>query len=419
MNPIDSHLSKRKSPPSLASSAAERRKQQEKKEPEQAARWVADNRLSVGGAVLAGLSLLAACGSQAPPNENKECAVLVVDTFQEEPNGPRYSGGLSHGELVVKRIEQLRPGRELHQIDFRRGQSPGSLEGERLAQALGEALSSNELSSEQSRELLKSYFEDSFVANVEYPVSLLAEINQDGFRNSVVNTSLGAHSLGLVNQVEAFLGPDSPFNPAQKAFIDRNLNLALELDLGMPFSEPTRLRFQALLDFVQQTLSESSRVRESLAVWRNEVRSFESANNSVVVVAGNDASQVRTLRERGYRVSYDADKNFLSIPEVTTVGAYENGWLRADLAPYSRQGEEVDLYANGTGSQMKGTSVAATDVTVTLGNIHCSYPEMSSGEAEAYSQQNLAEKLPSGEFILKLSGVMQSESLPSGEPIRR
>lgn len=334
---------------------------------------------------LAALPLLGACTPQppAPVHAPNECALVVIDSFV----------GSSHGETVTSTALKLGPINQVDKFDQSAEYgSPELLPFRQLTREFGHQMGHQKLSPQQSSELLDTFFEDVHVESMGVITRRLETVNQTDYKNSAANLSLGLSELSLVDLAEKNL---------DSASYRENLTQALHLSSGASKAEIK----QALLDRAASVMESSGRVEKATQAWRDEVKDFESDNNSVVVSAGNSGGDLRDLKKQGYRVSDNADRNFLDVPEATVVGASQSFLGQKSVSGYSRQGEGVDIHARGRTGLSFGTSFSSPSVSAALRAVHCDNPTFSSDQAESYVKDNFGEEFGQGLTDLSLKAV--------------
>lgn len=315
------------------------------------------------------MSLLSACGqsSPAPPPHDvavsKECSLVFIDSFDG-----------SHGPTVQKTSESLGGLDSVYRLN-QSDKVQGELPFKALTKKIGVDLGTHQLSADQASSVLDNYIVNLYTKPMQLLTSLMQDANGLGVSHSALNISLGLNKLSTVHGAESH---------SENSIYQANLDRALGLAPGAAAKE----RKQALLDRVDRVMEGSREVKEARIAWREAVKDFESGHNSVVVSAGNDGGDARSLAAQGYHISPDVDQNFLAVPEVTTVGA--TGW-GSSLAGYSRLGDEVDILANGSVDWLtKGTSFSAPRVSAAMRGAHCQNPEFTSDQAQDFVTHQLS-----------------------------
>lgn len=328
-----------------------------------------------GAVVFAGLGLLSACKHPSPPPEPpaqevvdpQTCNLIFIDSF----NG-------SHGPTVEKTSRSLGEFTNVHRFN-QADKVGGELPFQAITRRVGRELGERELTRDEASRLLDLYIVDLYSEPMGLLTSLMQDANSLGVSNSALNISLGLNKLHMVTGAESH---------TSNAVYRTNLDRALGLN---PQSTGSQERKQALLDRVNRVMEGSEEVRSASQAWQDEVRAFEANRNSVVVSAGNDGGDARSLSSKGYRLSEDVDRNFLAFSDVTVVGATNGG---SSVAGYSRRGDEVDLYASGNaGLLTQGTSFASPRVSAAMRAAHCQNPDLDSDQVEELVLEQLTDSI--------------------------
>jgi hypothetical protein len=347
--------------------------------------------------------------SSPPPG-----SLIIADFFTPSQPGDQYS----HGEVVNMAAKQN---------GFRGPvftQNQPTSQGATMAQTRAEHVLTNPNASRE--DILRAVSERTAaraVSNVESQTQVVRNATASGAKNSALNISMGTSKAGVTADLygQASLAWSSEANAESKEYgtvIAGNFSKAYELDMAKLQSQdpevsgPERLKLQQhLVNHVDHTFSNNSRMKEAKQQWSTEVRRFESNNNSVVVSAGNegDASEfmAKDAGGRRMRVPPDYETNVLEIPEVTSVGAtrWSNGpdGPTETRAQYSNRSQGVDIYASGSvdydGDQKAddfGTSFSSPRVAATMAALHGQNPNMSSSQIENLMRNQLTHDLNGG-----------------------
>lgn len=309
-------------------------------------------------------------------------AMVIIDSFLSTT---------SHGFQVERAAQSLGGTGAVYRVDQQQ------LVNGRLTMPHAKALkslqaefASGPLSPQLAGQHLDNFVTQAAAGNVKLAASHLADIETQGFQNSVVNLSQGVDALNLMDMVKMALGPGSKFTTEQQHQYNSNLRSAL-LNPSEQSTATEKLLDQRLLQRVSALLKESPEVRGAVEQWRQGVQSFESAgHNSVVVASGNSGKAFRALVKEGFELDGSEDSNLLAVPEVMTVGATSvtsNGDLGLMQTSF---GAEVDVLASGDHEGRFGTSYASPKVANALRAAHLLHPDFTSEQAEGWLKENLA-----------------------------
>jgi hypothetical protein len=255
------------------------------------------------------------------------------------------------------------------------------------------------------------------ISLVENQTKVVRNATASGAKNSVLNLSVGGSKAGITSELysHASLAWDEKATPEDRDYgsmMAGNFARAYDLNKDHLLSDdpkvsgPERARLQQhLVKHVDHTVNSSTRMKSAQKAWATEVRRFESGHNSVVISAGNhgDASD-QMIKDAGSArpmVPSDYEKNFLEIPEVTSVGAVSVGEGRS--ARYSSRSDGVDIYASGSvdydgdkKADDTGTSFSAPRVGATMAELHRQNPKMNSAQVENLMRNSLTRELNTG-----------------------
>ncbi|MFN8613441.1 MAG: S8 family serine peptidase [Vulcanimicrobiota bacterium] len=307
--------------------------------------------------------------------------LILIDSFEKST---------SHGYLVEGAAQTMGPpgGETYHRVSqHQQVDGRPSMPHLTAISRLQAQLAAGPLDGPEAREHLEHFVVEAAAGNLQLATSLLKEVEGQNFQNSVVNLSQGLDSLTLLHLANYPMSPKSRLEPHQQQTYRTNLLRAAACDSDDPVELDRRL-LMAISGLVQS----SADIEKSRQDWRAQVRSFESAHNSVVVAAGNSGQAMQALARAGFELNGNEDLNLLSVEEVTTVGASTTdpgGTL--SLASSSSFGPEVDIVADGNHAGTFGTSFASPRVANLMRLGHVLQPELSSAEVEDWLKANLAE----------------------------
>jgi hypothetical protein len=318
----------------------------------------------------------------------KPGSLIVADAFLPAMPimGPFGGGGpvsKAHGELVKSSAEDAGFKGNLVRSPLDHSFTPNPDEM-RATELTFQRVS--KLAPEEYRKNIAEYAEVSYASTLHQTTERLEGLQEAGTKNSVVNFSQGLSKASLVGKVysSAYMTPQG-LEGAAGAF---GLSADKLMSKDPEVSGPERARFQqALTDAVSGSIDNSEKVKAAKATYAGAVRKFEGQNNSVVVSAGNDGDVLKQLQDdaNGAKLNVPKDwvDNVLVTPDVTAVGALDQG----KAAQYSSKFAEVDVYANGSIEDSKGTSFAAPRVAATMAGLHGTHPELSSSQVENLMKQ--------------------------------
>jgi subtilase family protein len=279
------------------------------------------------------------------------------------------------------------------------------------------------------------------VSLVETQTQVVRNATASGAENSVLNLSMGGSKAGISSDLyshaaHAWSENGTPESREYGATVAGNYAKAYGLDLDRlqstdpKVAEPERAKLQQhLINHVDHTVENSGRMKSARQDWSTEVRRFESGRNSVVISAGNHGDESdQMMKDAGsspVMAPPDYQKNFLEIPEVTSVGATR--WLDGENGPketaarYSSRSDDVDIYASGSvdydGDQKAddwGTSFSAPRVGATMAELHRRNPNMSSSQVENLMRNQLTHNLNTGSGDLQVLDYQKSSDFLVG-----
>ena len=217
---------------------------------------------------------------------------------------------------------------------------------------------------------------------------------ESGARNSVLNLSSGTSKAQVTSLLHQHaLKGDEPVNFTANLANLFQLNFE-ELAQGN-LQEHARLQ-QSLIDFVDASWNQESRIEEQRGAFQQAVRRFERSHNSVVIAAGNEGLVEPTLEMQSradLKVPVDFEQNVLESPDASHVGATIILDGKEAPARYSSSWPGVAFYVSGDevpgvefddskGLGKSGSSLAAPRVGSLMAEIHRRHPEYSSLEVE-------------------------------------
>jgi hypothetical protein len=271
-------------------------------------------------------------------------------------------------------------------------------------------ISAEALPAEQARQQLQSFISDAAAGNLRLATSVLKSVEKEGFQNSVVNLSQGLDALTLLHLVKHPLGPKSKLSAGQQEVYRSNLDSAVAAPLGSTEQQ----RDQRLLQEIKSALASLPAVEQAVEDWRAQVRSFETDHNSVVLAAGNSGQALKGLQQAGFEIDGSEDRNLLSVPEVTTVGAIKTGPQgQLSLAGASSFGPEVDFIADGDHAGRFGTSFASPKVANAMRGAHLANPTFTSDQVEDWVRSELSEQVQIGHHPVAILDTHKASRLLS------
>lgn len=348
----------------------------------------------------------------APPRQAPAGSLVMVDTFQESPSPDPKEFGTRPGHGNVGSYAARQHG-------FR-----GNVYAEPIGPdaappfAMPPQVNWAALSNEQVRARVRDASRDNSVSLLGSVTGDLDKQRKLGLHNSAVNVSYGEsarHSAGsyfsnVLNDL-MYAPPGQPgmgTRTLQAYGIDRS-----KFDNPDPkVSGPEWLKLQQGLLTDSEAGQRAPEVNAATGRYRQAVRNLEANHNSVVVSAGNSESQLQdwSSMTNGQRVREGAgsNRNVLSVPEVTTVGATQwlrdrQGGLHERVAPYSSR-DGADIYASGSvgngvnPQRMKspGTSFAAPRVAQAMATLHKLHPSLSSSQVESLLRNQATHQVNDG-----------------------
>lgn len=338
------------------------------------------------------LSRLALEQQQKPPESAQSSADLSSLTKGATIIIDNFTSSASHGYKVEGAAQSLGFTGPIYRVmSLQEENGRLTLPHIKALKSLQVALSSRPVGQEEANKILEDFITQAAAGNLKQASSQLDAVTAQGFQNSVVNLSQGIDAIGLMDMAKMAIGPNSKLSSEQRLQYRNNLVSAFfaadrlnEVD--------DELLDKRLLAKISATLKESTPVQEAVSSWREAVKDFELASNSVVVAAGNSGNAYKALSQAGFELDGSEDFNLLSVPEVTTVGATaQNPKGDLVLASSSSFGPEVDIIASGEYQGSFGTSYAAPKVANTLRAIHILRPSLTSDEAEGFLKSSLAQ----------------------------
>lgn len=321
--------------------------------------------------------------SAAGLSSNNKGATIIIDNF---------TSSASHGYKVEGAAQSLGftgPTYRVSSLQEENGRL--TLPHIKALKILQTGLCSRPVGQEEAAQILENFITQAAAGNLKQASDRLEAVTAQGFQNSVANLSQGIDAIGLMDMTKMAIGPNSKLSSEQKLTYRNNLVSALSAADKLNEVDDALLD-KRLLAKISATLKASTPVQEAVSSWREAVKSFESAHNSVVVAAGNSGNAYKALSQAGFELDGSEDLNLLSVPEVTTVGATAQS-PTGDilLASSSSFGPEVDIIASGNYMAYFGTSYAAPKVANTLRAIHILRPNLTSDEAEGFLKNSLAQ----------------------------
>lgn len=336
--------------------------------------------------------------SSAGSSANNKGATIIIDNF---------TSSASHGYKVEGAAQSLGfTGPTYRVSSLQEDNGRPTLPYIKPLKNLQLELSAGPLPEEEVNQKLEEFVTLAAAGQVKLATSHLEALEAQGFQNSVVNLSQGIDAIGLMDMLKMGLGPNSKLSPEQQLQYSKNLSSAL-LTAEETSHKDEKLMDKRLLQKIGVSLKGSAAVQGAIAGWSEEVKSFESAHNSVIVAAGNSGNAYKALSQAGFELDGSEDFNLLSVPEVTSVGATAqspNGDLV--LASSSSFGPEVDIIASGEYQGSFGTSYAAPKVANLLRAIHLLQPNFTSDQAESFLKETLAQPV---ELLGTQVGLLSSE----------
>ena len=316
----------------------------------------------------------------AAPSQGRRGVLILIDSFEKST---------SHGYLVEGAAQTMGPsdgGLYCHVSQHQQVDGRPSMPHLVAMSRLQAQLAGAPINGAEARQHLEDFVVEAAAGNLQLVTSLLKEVEAKGFQNSVVNLSQGLDALTLLHLTNYPMSPKSRLEPQQQQTYRANLQKAVASNT----EDPTELDRQ-LLKTISRLLQNSPDMDKSRQEWREQVRRFESAHNSVVVAAGNSGQAMKALSRAGFDLSGSEDHNLLSVEEATTVGASTGDSSGAlSLSASSSFGPEVDVVADGHYAGTFGTSFASPKVANLMRLGHVLQPELSSAEVEDWLKSNLA-----------------------------
>ena len=221
---------------------------------------------------------------------------------------------------------------------------------------------------------------------LERSAESLEQLSQSGLRQSAVNLSLGHNAADETRRLlqRTLEGSDQAGTVLLQLIRGFCSDPQSLIDERPEVNGPARAKMVGeLAQWLQNTTSDP-RWQSAKNRYDGAVNQLEQHHNSVVVAAGNEGDSAEFFRQwcSGQSPATPAgfENNDLSNPQVTVVGAWENG-QRTD---YTSHDGEIDLFAAGNSllGDEKGTSFAAPRVAAQLARLHDQDPTLSSAAAQ-------------------------------------
>lgn len=320
--------------------------------------------------------------AKSRPSDDKKGALVIIDSFSSPD---------SHGHIVVGAAEEFGSAgtvHRYHQHQMQNGRS--TMPHVEAVKALQAPMASAILPTQEAVRLIEQFVENAAAGNLGLATSLLEKVTAEGFENSVVNYSQGLDPILLLQLAKHPLGKGSKLSDSQKQTYFQNLASAVASEAESP-PQSAKDVDNLLLQKIKSSLKNSTVVQEATDRWAEQVREFESDNNSVVIAAGNSGMAIKGLAHAGFDIDGSEDFNIFGIEEATVVGAaVETAGGGIGLAPSSSFGPEVDFIASGQFGEHIGTSYASPKVANALRAAHVANPELSSEETEDWAMEELS-----------------------------
>ena len=320
-------------------------------------------------------------GSQSPPK--KQGALIIIDSFHSSTE---------HGKMVEQTALDMGPTGKVYRYNHMRevdGKPTAPVQD--ATNVLVASMTSSFLPPEEASAHLDKFINNSVTSLLDWTSSLLGEVTQDGFKDSVANLSQGMSAIEYFGSAKQPL-MGNYLNDQQKQYYINNLISAVNPD---PSQTPDGSQFdKMLLNRIKTTLRESPRIQESKKRWKNQVKAFEADSNSIVVAAGNSGEFMSKLMAGDFDADGSEDENILATADTTMVAATattEDGSIF--LASPSSFGPEVDFIASGFHGDHFGSSFAAPKVSTAMLALHVSNPGSDSEAVEESTSEVLGQKV--------------------------
>lgn len=329
--------------------------------------------------------------SDSPPSGS----LIIIDQFR-----PTENGSQPHGEIVKSSALQWGLSGERVLSIEQNDQSPTPQSPTKLATEV--------LPPDQAKAAVRTLVVDRFTGTLQMARRNLDRLSDSGTRSSAVNISWGHAKSDQViefyaNASAAWRAPQGSKHQKQGEILSQNLAHAYGLDQSALLSsdervaEPERRKLQqALVDGVSQIVDGEPAIKRAKQEWDQSVARFESANNSVIIAAGNGGSLEESLESsnghRDIKTPTDFSTNILENDQVTSVGATK---LKSDgtqvPAHFTSDSSGVDVMAlgdltvstaQGESLSVEGTSYASARTAATFAELHKRHPEASSPVVE-------------------------------------
>lgn len=212
--------------------------------------------------------------------------------------------------------------------------------------------------------------------------------------NSVLNLSSGT-SKAQVTQIlyKVLQGPQALQNVSKLWGIDSDAIQNIEPEVS---GRAKRLLQQEIVNAVELAWQEDSRIENGQKKFWDAVSNFEANNNSVVVAAGNEGFVRPILEMDGkgeLKLPTDFEKNVLSNPDTTTVGATIQLDGEEVKATFTSGDQPIQAYASGDhvigrefddklGLRGAGTSIATPRIAAVMAKLHQDQPHLNSRQVE-------------------------------------
>ena len=312
-----------------------------------------------------------------PNSADREGALIIIDSFHSPE---------AHGFQVEGAAGSLGPTGPVHRYNqLQNVEGRVTMPHVEALRELQSSLSSKVLSPESARESLTSFLDTAISNNLNLITGLLEEVSTEGFQNSVVNLSQGFDPITYFKIVKSPLG-GKELSDQQKQVYFHNLNSAVS-----PQASAVGEFDNLLLGSIKSAIKTSEKIETARNAWREQVRSFESNHNSVVVAAGNSGQELSAMSQAGFDIDGSEDFNVFAVPEVTTVAASASTEEGGIILPSpSSFGPEVDFIVSGFHGESFGSSFAAPKVANIMRAAHAFNPGATSDQIEEWARTEVS-----------------------------
>jgi hypothetical protein len=314
-----------------------------------------------------------------PPQNSadREGALVIIDSFHSPE---------AHGFQVEGAAGSLGPTGPVHRYNqLQNVNGRVTMPHVEALRGLQSSFSTEVLTPERARESFTSFLDTAISANLNLVTGILHEVSSEGFKNSVVNLSQGFDPITYFKIVKSPLG-GKELTDQQKQIYFHNLNSAVSTQTGDVGQFDNQL-----LGSIKSAIKNSEKIETARNAWREQVRSFESNHNSVVVAAGNSGQEISAMSQAGFEIDGSEDFNVFAVPEVTTVAASaasEEGGIF--LPTPSSFGPEVDFIVSGFHGESFGSSFAAPKVANIMRAAHAFNPGATSDQIEEWARTEVS-----------------------------